>query len=581
MSPSLLVGVMLVAAVVGGYAAQWVRLPRVIGYIVAGIVLKLFISKGYGHDTAVHITSSLTLVTDLTLGLILFTIGRVFDRTRLQATGGSLWRLSLWEIALTFGLTSTMCGLAVAMSGESTWGTTIAGALLLGTVAVVTAPGATWLVINEYQAKGITTDHLLGMTGINNLISIISFTVIFLVCTYAGWIESPGSSSSLLWLDLLFTSVGSIALGSLLGVVLSILHSRLAPMETVVAFIALLLLLATGDDWLKSHVGVAFNPMIVSLVIGAVFINLGLDTRQFEHQLESISSPLFGMFFVLAGYKLHFEQLGEIGILGVTYILMRTLGKILGIRLGTGTLTSDTVLHPYTGMGMLCQGGVAIGLGIFLVEHWEGSLLAHQINTVILASVTVFELTGPLLVKHVVVRAGEVKLVTLMRPITTHDKQPGPSAVILQQVRRLLRFGRPAGDQTGEGLQARHLMRTNVQFLPEAAPLVEVLHFVERSRFSDFPVVDDEGRYVGVVHFRSIRDMMYDPTFADLVTAGDLADQSVPVVTSETSIQDLLEVFHTFNLGAVPVVDTAENKRILGLVEQRDLLQAYHSNRTS
>jgi CIC family chloride channel protein len=124
-------------------------------------------------------------------------------------------------------------------------------------------------------------------------------------------------------------------------------------------------------------------------------------------------------------------------------------------------------------------------------------------------------------------------------------------------------------------------MRSSIKVLPSASRFDEVLHFVEGSRFNHFPVVDENERYVGMVHFSDLRGMMYDPVVRELVTAHDLARQNTPLAAPEMTLQELLDVFHETDVGSLAVVDAAETRRVVGIVEQRDLLLALHKSQTS
>ena len=116
-------------------------------------------------------------------------------------------------------------------------------------------------------------------------------------------------------------------------------------------------------------------------------------------------------------------------------------------------------------------------------------------------------------------------------------------------------------------------MRTNVELIPASATFDEVLHFVERSRFSHFPVVHDDGTLFGMVHFSDLHDLIYDPAMADLVTALDIADPESAVVPMDMPLSDLLNVFTSHHVGVLTVVESHGSRHIVGLVEQRDLLR--------
>ena len=121
-------------------------------------------------------------------------------------------------------------------------------------------------------------------------------------------------------------------------------------------------------------------------------------------------------------------------------------------------------------------------------------------------------------------------------------------------------------------------MRTNVHILHDSADFDDVMHFIEVSRLNDFPVIDAQKRYVGMVSFQSIRDLMYSPALTNLETAADLADMDIFPVTPDTSGSRIMELFHRHHLSALAVVDDAQTNHLIGIVEQLDLLRAMHES---
>ena len=145
---------------------------------------------------------------------------------------------------------------------------------------------------------------------------------------------------------------------------------------------------------------------------------------------------------------------------------------------------------------------------------------------------------------------------------------------------RTFGFSKRKTDAGNEDLLTRHIMRSNIKFIPAGANLDEVLHFVEGSRFNNFPVVDELGDFVGMIHFSDLRDMMYDPYMKELVTAVDLASPD-DMVPADMPLDQLLERFNASDLPSFVVVESGESRRVVGLVEQRDLLQVLHSETKS
>lgn len=579
-SPGLLFGLMLLAAIVGGHTARWARLPRVVGYLVGGASLHAMLAAVWPTEessaTLQAAAVPLKAIQDLALGLILFKIGAVFDRSQIRAVGPRVGVISRREISATVLCVFVACfvGGLVALRGY-TVGEVAMLAMLLAFAAIATAPAATLFVLQEYEAKGPVTNTILGLTGINNIVCIVLFYAAFLLSGWAGWIETGGDLAQHIVLAITLTTIGSVALGVVFGVLISVTHAKLPLAETMLVFFAVFILLGAGEKWLLEHFGLSFNFLLTALTIGAVFANVGIDSEKLNTGLRTVGSPIFAGFFVLAGYSLHLNDLAHMGWIGAAYIIARYVGKVGGCKIGIGRSNLPANLACDLGSALLCQAAVVIGLASFVEQHWDHPL-AKTFSTIILGSVVVFELAGPLLVKRCVRLSGEVKLVTLMRRGSDANEEASMLRLTIRSTLRLLGITPATPEEEDTPMTVEHLMRTNVQTIAASANLDEVLHFIERSTYTHFPVVDNEGDLVGVIHFSDVRDVIYDPALSGLVTAVDLADTSSPIVYPDMPVTKLLELFDRDNVAVLPVCEQQGNRHIIGLVEQRDLLNAVH-----
>ena len=585
-------GLLLFAAIVGGYAARFVHLPRVVGYLLAGVALRFALTAALrgegddGHGLAVleEAAQPLQTIKILALGLIMFVMGNVFEIRHVKSVGARVLKISLVEAAAVALFVAGACSLVWMFSTDGARNEVLSAGLLLGAVAIATAPAATLLVLREYDAKGQISDTILTMTAINNTVSILLFHTIFLVLCAIGVIGSTAAGSGLIWLDLLLTGVGSVVLGCALGFCFSVLYAKVPLAEFLLIFFAALIGLGEGAAALSAATHLSFNFLLTCLFFGAVFTNITLDSDPLHESLRVLGGPIFATFFVIAGYELHLGELGDLGLLGAVYVGMRVFGKYIGARVGARWAGWSGEVAPHIGLGMLCQAGVAIGLADFLVEEWQVSTpdgftthpLALHFKTVILGSVVMFELVGPVVLKSVAKRAGEVKAITLLRRRKAAAVE-GDSVTrrTWQALLRTFGIARRAEGNDPDELTVRHIMRSNIKFLRASACLDDVLHFVEGSRFNHFPVVDEDGDFAGMIHFSDLREMIYDPHLRDLVTAVDLASPD-DMVPADMLLSDLLERFKKSDFGSLVVVECAENRRVVGLVEQRDLLRVLH-----
>ena len=112
------------------------------------------------------------------------------------------------------------------------------------------------------------------------------------------------------------------------------------------------------------------------------------------------------MFFTFAGAKLALSVLMSIGSLGIFYALSRAAGKISGASLGAKLVGAEETVVKWLGLSLLSQGGISIGLSMIVARELPD--FANEIITVILFSVLVFEILGPILAKVSITKAGEV-----------------------------------------------------------------------------------------------------------------------------------------------------------------------------
>ena len=209
MNEILSVGLILMAALLAGHLAQVARVPEVTGYLLVGILIGPAALDLISRENI----ATLGFLSDVALGLILFNIGAIFEASNFRRVGPGVVRVTLWEATLAFGL---VC--VVLLLSGMTWPL----ALLLGVVAMETAPATTVMVLNEYDAQGPLTDRLLALVALNNVYVLVMFGIVTAGLTLFtsagdGWLISGYRAVH----GLLWTTIGSIALGALLGLLIA------------------------------------------------------------------------------------------------------------------------------------------------------------------------------------------------------------------------------------------------------------------------------------------------------------------------------------------------------------------------
>jgi Kef-type K+ transport system membrane component KefB len=392
----LSVGLILVSALLAGHLAQLIRVPEVTGYLLVGLVIGPAAFDLVTHDDV----RTLGFLSDVALGLILFNIGSIFEAENFRRVGRGVVRTTLWEASLAFAL--VFIGLLVS-------GLTWPIALLLGVVAMETAPATTLMVLNEYDARGPMSDRLKALVALNNVYVLVAFGVVTAMLTLVepapgGWLESAyGAAHGLAW-----TTAGSVALGALLGLAMDLLATRAKESgEAMILSIGMVLIAVGASRWL------GLSPLIATLALGATIANASTQGGHLLRALGGADPPLYAAFFVLAGAELQPGSVLGLGVIGLAYTVARAAGKIAGARIGLRGQDVPVIVRRQLGYCLVSSSSLAVGLTIQIRTAFPA--YAATVTGIVLAAVVIFEVVGPLLTRRALFLTGEAK--TVPRPL--------------------------------------------------------------------------------------------------------------------------------------------------------------------
>ena len=557
---TLYLGFLLLFCLLLGRIVSHLRIPKVTGYILAGIVAGPSSLRFFSEGLSTSLYNSLDelrFLSDLALGLIAFNIGGEFQQERFKKMGGGIVTVSLIETFITFSIVFCLLFLFTR---------NMPAALCLGICAIATAPCATLLVLREYDSEGFVTNALTILTGLNNLICLGVFTLCFPIILIVGRGGSLVGSSSTFFLSLT-GFLSSLVIGFILGFLFGIFERRFAkPIELIVLVIAAVLL-GIG----MSHV-LKVSPLLINLVMGATIVNLsGKGTFVFE-EVKKIDLPVYAAFFALTGASLHWGYLPLVGWIALLYCGARIVGKVVGVACGAKKAQAGYNLQKYGGCGLLAQGSVAVGLALLVLD--KDQQLGQIVSTTIFSSIIIIEILGPFAVRWSIVKSGEVKIINLI-----HRDEGAPFREFLKDtvIRLRTAFGMSLWKNkhgTGEIL-VEHIMRTHIEAFHEEIHFNQILKVIEHSRYNIFPVVNKRDELTGMISFKDISDVLYDAMMKDLVIAKDIATPTEAFIRSKATISEALDLFEREKVDILPVVDNWEKKHLLGIVTQRDVLAVF------
>ena len=381
----LVLSIILFAGFIMTRLTNTLNLPKVSGYILAGIL----IGPCSLNFIPQHMIDSMGFVSDLALAFIAFGVGKFFKKEVLMRTGKKIIVITISE-ALTAGVLVTVI---LKFIFRLDWDF----ALILGAIATATAPASTMMTINQYKAKGEFVNTLLQIVALDDVVCLLAFSIV-------AAIANGRASGALTVNDILIPimlNLFAICLGFFCGYFLSrlLIPARSRDNRLILA-IAMLLglsgICAAAD----------ISPLLSCMVFGAAYINLTRDKKLFR-QINNFTPPVMSIFFIVSGMNLNVNALGTVGVIGVAYFLIRIAGKYLGTYFSCLAMGTSREIRKYMGLALIPQAGVAIGLA-FLGQRILPPETGNLMLTIILSSSVLYEMVGPISAKAALFLSGSI-----------------------------------------------------------------------------------------------------------------------------------------------------------------------------
>lgn len=384
--------------------------PDVTAYLIAGLVIgpnllgRLNI-EGLGFATYESI-DKLKIISDAALGFIAFSIGNEFKMKELKYIGKQATVIGIFQAVIASIVVDITLVVLHLMLGEEVLPLSVC--IVMGAIASATAPAATLMVVNQYKAKGPLTKLLLPIVALDDAVGLVIFSVSLGI---AQAIQGGNLSIISIIVNPLIEIICSLTLGAIFGSVLSKLetmfHSNTNRMSLSISFV----ILTIAISYLKFNIGeikIEFSTLLVCMMLGTLFCNLSENSDDIMLRVKKWTAPLNACFFVLSGAALQIEVFKNpiYVLIGVTYIVARSLGKYYGARTSSNIMKCDKNVVKYLGITLLPQAGVALGMCKQSVTL--GVSQSTIIINITLFGVLIYELIGPTLTRNALAKAGEI-----------------------------------------------------------------------------------------------------------------------------------------------------------------------------
>jgi Kef-type K+ transport system membrane component KefB len=388
-------GFLILAAYTVGEIAATLRVPKIVGYLVAGLIFGPYGLAVVTVDGVLRLTG----VSRLAIALIAFLAGAELRWNDVRHHGVKLVKLMTAELTFTFLLLAALLYALVIhfpIIAEPTHRRALAFALLFASIAIVHSPAATMGLLSETGARGMVARTTLGVVLLADVAVVLLFTGMLAIAR--ALVPAVGGLVSV-WL-VLWEIGGAFIVGAAIGygvaAYLRFVRRELMLFTVLVAFFGLELTSVL-------HV----ETLLTLLVAGFITENVSPFGDQLRRAMERSAAPVFVVFFALAGATIAVRDVASLLPLIVPIALVRAGAIHVGMRLGGRWTTVTPNELRYAWLGLVAQAGVAIGLATIVTQAYPQ--LGAQLRAMLLALIAVNQVVGPILFRRGLAASGEIR----------------------------------------------------------------------------------------------------------------------------------------------------------------------------
>lgn len=392
----------LCAAFTCGKLVSKLKLPAILGWLIAGIVFGPYLAG----VVTLEITNSLWYKIMIKLfecfaGVM---IGREIVFKKLAKSGKKIIGITFVQSIGTFLFVSAAFSVVFIITKIPVY-----LAFVFGGIALATAPAPALSIVNEYHTDGPVTKTLLPLAAVDDIIGVVVF---FTVISIISGIHGSAAASPL-------TIIGMVLLPFVFGIAFGFLTSVLmnAIKQNIVRFglLILFLILSVGSGLLIDHFvfhSFTLNYLLIGMAFSATVANL-VPEKELEETLK-LYSPLLNLSLVIVivnlGMPLDYRLIAGAGLFTVVYIVSRAIGKIGGAYLGGKLTKAEPVVTKYLGFSLLPHSGVSLvftGIATTTLSSFDPSLAAIVSGTIVAAAI-INEIIAVIVAKYAFMWAGEI-----------------------------------------------------------------------------------------------------------------------------------------------------------------------------
>jgi Kef-type K+ transport system membrane component KefB len=407
--PALVLGLILLAAYCFGFLLEKIGLPRIVGYILAGLFMGPFFLKLYTLQE-VH---SLAFINKLALAFIAFCAGGELRIKNIQKVLKSVLYFIPGIIIFVFTITTTIVFLLsgnIPFMYDFSMPVRLAVSAIFGTIAVACSPSSAIAIISETKAKGRYTDTVLSVIVAMDVLIIILFAVVISLAQVV--IAGKGGINLSLMFSLLFEVTIAFFVGFILGKFIVFLiekvHVEFAIVIIAMGFIVIEFSHLLGDYLLQVHdIRLELEPLLICMAAGFTVQNFSKQGENFLQRMDKVSLPIYIAFFALTGASMNLNVLRTGWLLGLIVFMVRLISIYSGTHVSGKLAKTEPKIYKNVWLCFITQAGVSLGLLAEVARRFPE--IGPSIQTILVAAIIMNQIIGPITFKYGLKKAGETQ----------------------------------------------------------------------------------------------------------------------------------------------------------------------------
>lgn len=390
-------GLLLLSGMLTSELFEIAKLPHLTGYIAAGVLVGPHVLRFIDPPTV----KSLELVNTLALALIALAGGlelRLADVSALLRSLGIHTLVQTPLVLITQAVLFGLLGAQVEFTSGLAWPALLGVGLLWGVLAVSRSPSATLAILSQTRAKGPLARFSLAFVMSSDVVVLVLMALT--LSLVRPMIEPGGETSLASLLEVGHELLGSVSLGTTLGLLL-IAYLRLVGTQVLVLIVAIGFALSEGVRYLR------FEPLLTFLTAGFVVQNLSGQGDKLLHTIEQTGSVVFVVFFATAGAHLDLPLLARLWPVALALCVGRSVATLLAHWIGSRVARDVPLLARWGWASLISQAGLTLGLSAVLARTFPA--VGEGLRSLVVATVAINEVVGPIFFKLALERAGEVR----------------------------------------------------------------------------------------------------------------------------------------------------------------------------